>query len=202
VLQQARLGGALPIELAALESYQGYARLFLNQIERRVIQGEKIPHEEKLFSIFQPHTEWISKDKAGVPVELGFKACIMEDQHRLTLHHQVMEKQTNDAVAVEMVAQSRKHFPELAAASFDKGFHSKANQAELKNHLKQVILPKKAASIKRTKRMKAATTSNSCANNTQAWNRLLTPWSKTVWTGVPITALKASKLHFLGRRLP
>ncbi len=142
-LQQARQGGALPIEVAALETYQGYARILLDQIDRRVIHGEKIPHEEKLFSIFQPHTEWIVKGKAGVPVELGLRVCIMEDQHRFILHYQVMEKQTDDAIAVEMVTESRKRFPELAVASFDKGFHSKANQTELKNHLEQVILPKK-----------------------------------------------------------
>jgi len=142
-LQQARLGGAIPIEFSALEGYQSYARKFIDQINRRVIQGETIPHEEKLFSIFQPHTEWICKGKAGVPFELGLRVCIMEDQHRFILHHQVMEKQTDDAIAVEMVSQSRQRFPELTIASFDKGFHSKANQAELKNHLEQVILPKK-----------------------------------------------------------
>ena len=142
-VQQARLGGAIPLEFAALENYQSYVRILLDQIDRRIIQGETIPHEEKLFSIFQPHTEWICKGKAGVPVELGLRVCIMEDQHRFILHHQVMEKQTDDAIAVEMVTQTRKRFPELAVASFDKGFHSKANQAELKNHLEQVILPKK-----------------------------------------------------------
>jgi hypothetical protein len=31
------------------------------------MEGEKIPHEEKVFSIFEGHTEWISKGKAGVP---------------------------------------------------------------------------------------------------------------------------------------
>jgi hypothetical protein len=37
--------------------------------------AETIPHEEKVFSLFQPHTEWISKGKAGVPVELGLRVC-------------------------------------------------------------------------------------------------------------------------------
>lgn len=142
-LQQARCNGAIAVEFSALENYQSYVRKLLNQIDRRVIQGEKIPHDEKIFSIFQPHTEWISKGKAGVPVELGLRVCIMEDHHRFILHHQVMEKQTDDTLAVEMVTQTRKRFPELVVASFDKGFHSKANQAELKNHLEQVILPKK-----------------------------------------------------------
>ena len=39
----------------------------VDQIRRRVIEGETIPHDEKVFSLFQPHTEWISKGKAGVP---------------------------------------------------------------------------------------------------------------------------------------
>jgi hypothetical protein len=142
-LQQARCNGAIPVEFSALETYQSYAHKLLDQIDRRVIQGEKIPHEEKIFSIFQAHTEWISKGKAGVPVELGLRVCIMEDHHRFILHHQVMEKQTDDTLAVEMVTETRKRFPELAVASFDKGFHSKSNQNELKNHLEQVILPKK-----------------------------------------------------------
>ena len=142
-VQQARQGGAISVEFAALENYQSHVRKFMDQIDRRVIQGETIPHEEKLFSIFQPHTEWICKGKAGVPVELGLRVCVMEDQHRFILHHQVMEKQTDDAITVERVTETRKRFPELAVASFDKGFHSKANQAELLNHLEQVILPKK-----------------------------------------------------------
>lgn len=120
-----------------------YARRLLDQIERRVIWGETIPHAEKIFSIFEPHTEWISKGKAGVPVELGLKVCVMEDQHRFILYHQVMEKQTDDKVAVAMVTETRRRFPKLTVASFDKGFHSPVNQEELKNHLKPVILPKK-----------------------------------------------------------
>lgn len=142
-LQQALAHGALAYETESLQSYQAYARLLLNQIDRRVIQGETIPHAEKIFSIFEPHTEWISKGKAGVPVELGLKVCVMEDQHRFILHHHIMEKQTDDKVAVTLVTETRRRFPELTVTSFDKGFHSPANQEALKNHLEQVILPKK-----------------------------------------------------------
>ena len=142
-LKQVLDRGALAYETQPLQSYQAYARLLLDQIERRVMHGETIPHAEKIFSVFEPHTEWISKGKAGVPVELGLRVCVMEDQHRFILHYQVMEKQTDDKVAVDMVTETRRRFPELAVTSFDKGFHSPANQEELKNHLEQVILPKK-----------------------------------------------------------
>ena len=81
------------------------------QIDRRVLQGERIPHEEKVFSLFQPHTEWISKGKAGVPVELGLRVCVMEDRDRFILHHQVMEKRTDDQAAMSMVDETRERFP-------------------------------------------------------------------------------------------
>jgi len=135
--------GAADYELTALEQYQYYAEFLRKQVYHRVINEELIPHSEKIFSIFQPHTEWISKGKAGVSVELGLRVCIMEDQHQFILHSKVMEKTTDDKIAVEMVTETQKRFPHLACVSFDKGYHSKNNQKELKEHLEQVILPKK-----------------------------------------------------------
>ena len=129
--------------LADLDVYLGHAERQIDQIRRRVLQGETIPHGEKVFSIFQPHTEWISKGKAGVPVELGLRVAIVEDQHRFILHHQVMEKTTDDKIAVSLVEQTQTRFPSLKAMSFDKGFHSPANQIDLKQRLDTVVLPKK-----------------------------------------------------------
>ena len=126
-----------------IEAFIQHADRQIDQTRRRVILGEAIPHEEKVFSVFQTHTEWISKGKAGVPVELGLRVCIMEDQHRFILHHQVMEKQTDDQVAVAMVKETKQRFADLESCSFDKGFHSPANQQELQAHLKLVALPRK-----------------------------------------------------------
>ena len=53
--------------------YLEHAEWQIDQILHRVLQGKIIPHEEKVFSIFQPHTECISKGKAGVPVELSVR---------------------------------------------------------------------------------------------------------------------------------
>lgn len=57
----------------------------LDLIERRVLKGEMIPHAEKDFSLFEPHTEWISKGKASAPVELGHKVLLTTDQYSLIL---------------------------------------------------------------------------------------------------------------------
>jgi IS5 family transposase len=140
------LGGNGVEHLAAkieIETFMKHADRQIDQTRRRVILGEVIPHAEKVFSVFETHTEWISKGKAGVPVELGLRVCVMEDQHRFVLHHRVMEKQTDDQVAVSMVRETRQRFADLEACSFDKGFHSPANQQELQAHLKLVALPRK-----------------------------------------------------------
>ena len=65
-----------------------------------VLAGETIPHEEKVFSVFEEHTEWISKGKAGVPVELGLRVCVLEDQHGFILHHRVMEAMRRGGLAL------------------------------------------------------------------------------------------------------
>ena len=126
-----------------IEGFMQHAIRQIDQTKRRVIFGEAIPHAEKVFSIFEPHTEWISKGKAGVPVELGVKVCVLEDQHQFILHHQVMQKKTDDQVTVSMVEQTKKRFPTFNACSFDKGFHSQANQSGLKELLDLVALPRK-----------------------------------------------------------
>ena len=130
-------------EILYLMQYQSYAKKFMDQIHRRVILGETIPHEEKIFSIFQPHTEWISKGKAGVPVEFGLRVSVMEDQHGFILHHKVMEKQTDDKVAIEMVKQCQKRFPSFNKTSFDKGYYSPGNKKGLNELLDFTVLPKK-----------------------------------------------------------
>lgn len=136
-----------------IEKFINHAQRQINQIERRVIFGKTIPHKEKVFSIFQPHTEWISKGKAGVPVELGLKVCVLEDQHQFILHHQVMENQLDEQVAIPMTREAKKRFPSLTQVSYDKGFHSPSNQEELKNEIEKVILPRRGRLSQQTQEL-------------------------------------------------
>jgi len=126
-----------------LDNYIKHAERQIEQIITRVINETPIPHNEKVFSIFEEYTEWISKGKAGVPVELGLRVCVMEDSNGFILHHHVMQNETDDKVAVSMVKETKLRFPGLSLCSFDKGFHSPQNQKDLKTELKTVVLPKK-----------------------------------------------------------
>ncbi len=145
-------GGVMAITIIfEIEEYMKHADRQIDQIYRRVVEGEVIPHDKKVFSVFEPHTEWISKGKAGVPVELGLKVCVLEDQYGFILHHQVLQNQTDEQVAVSMIEHAQEKFPTLSSCSFDKGFHSPRNQKELIELLNFVVLPKKGRLSKKDK---------------------------------------------------
>jgi hypothetical protein len=140
----------------AIQQYIKDADRQIDQIKRRVMKGETIPHDEKVFSIFEPHTEWIVKGKAGVQQELGLRVCVMEDQHQFLLHHRVMEKQTDDQVAIPMVSETKERFPEFSTCSFDKGFHSPNNQKALSEMLEVVALPRKGKRSKKIQELESS----------------------------------------------
>jgi IS5 family transposase len=135
-----RLPAAL---LRPLDDYIAHGERQIDQIRRRVLNGERIPHEEKVFSIFEPHTEWINKGKAGVLVELGLRVAVSEDQYGFILNHRVMQQQTDDQIAVPLVEDIAKHFPAVKSVSMDKGFHSPENQRRLAEVIEFPVVPKK-----------------------------------------------------------
>lgn len=96
--KKAQIDLVLAMQLNELDRFVQHAERQIDQIRRRVLEGQTIPHEEKVFSIFEEHTEWISKGKAGVPVELGLKVAVVEDQHRFILNHRVLTEDVEAAV--------------------------------------------------------------------------------------------------------
>jgi hypothetical protein len=126
-----------------IKNYIQHAERQIDQIERRVFEGQTIPHAEKVFSLFEPHTEWISKGKAGVPQELGLKVCVIEDQYGFILNHRVMKNEQDVDAAVPFIKETKELYTNLKKCSFDKGFHSPSNKKELAEILDTVVLPKK-----------------------------------------------------------
>jgi hypothetical protein len=129
--------------ICSIDTYKKHAERQIDQIRRRVLEGQTIPHEEKVFSIFEPYTEWISKGKAGIPQELGLKVCVIEDQNGFMLNHRVMTNEQDVDVAVPFLEDTKKEYPNLSSCSFDKGFHSPENKKKLTDMLDEVTMPKK-----------------------------------------------------------
>jgi hypothetical protein len=130
-------------QVALFDEFKGHAERQINQINRRIILKEIIPHSEKVFSLFNPFTEWISKGKAGVPVELGLKVSISTDHHGFILAHRTMEQEQDVDVAISMITKVKENFDNVYSASFDRGYYSPINQEELSALVTKLILPKK-----------------------------------------------------------
>jgi hypothetical protein len=93
--------------------------------------------------LFNPFTEWVSKGKAGVPVELGLKVSISTDQHGFILTHRTMEQEQDVDVTIPIITKAKENFANLYSASFDRGYYSPANQEELSTLVLKLVLPKK-----------------------------------------------------------
>ena len=130
-------------KLLQIEGFIAHAERQIDHTTRRVLQDEVIPHSEKVFSIFEDHTEWISKGKAGVPQELGLKVCILEDNHGFILTSRVMQHEQDVDIAVEIARSAKEKFPNLKSCSFDRGFYRQDNKIELNKIFDTVIMPKK-----------------------------------------------------------
>lgn len=132
--------------IKALKYYSDYVKKFADQVERRLLKGETIPAEEKIYSIFEEHTEWINKGKLNRKVELGHLVLVTTDQYHFIVDYKVMEKQ-KDASQIESLQQRiLKKFVNktIYSHSFDKGFWSKNNlQLLQQSDIEQVILPKR-----------------------------------------------------------
>ena len=111
---------------------------------RRVLEGEDVPNDEKLFSMFEPHTQLYKRGKAGQPVQFGRLVLVYEDAAGFISHHHIMPRDAQDQDVI--VEQTRKVQDRLnhqiEEASFDRGFHSPDNQEQLGEIIEHLCLPK------------------------------------------------------------
>ena len=131
----------------SLNHYHKLLDKHIDLIDRRILQGEKIPHEEKLFSIFEPHAEWLQKGKANNKVELGHNVLITTDQFHFIVDHHVVIKQVDKALVIPLLKRLKEQFDktlyELLSLSSDKGFYTKLGKEAVAKVFKQAIIPKK-----------------------------------------------------------
>lgn len=124
----------------------------IDLVNRRILLGEKIPHEEKVFSIFEAHVEWNSKGKVNKRVEFGHNTLVASDQYQNILYTKVYEKEVDKQQTIEIGEQIAKQYGqtnELGGISFDKNFYSQPAEQQLEKKFKIVVLPKPGRPSKR-----------------------------------------------------
>jgi len=136
--------------LQQLKFFERMLDKHIDLVRRRIINGETIPPEEKMFSLFEIYTRWINKGKSHNRVELGLPVTIASDQFGFILHHKVMETESDVHVA-EPVAHALMKYGALYSLSFDKGFWNPDTYAKLKDLVDILVMPKKGKPNKKEK---------------------------------------------------
>ncbi len=127
--------------------YTDYIERLCNNAFRRVLQGQSVPAKEKIFSIYEPHTQIYKRGKAAKPVQFGRLTVFFEDAQGFIIHHRVLEREEQDRdIAVKETREAqRKMKGRIESISFDRGFHSPLNQEQLARLVENVCLPKMGA---------------------------------------------------------
>ena len=111
---------------------------------RRVMEGEKVPNTDKLFSLFEPDTELLIRGKAGQPIQYGHKVLVIEDALGFLCHYKIVPLATDDrdVLIPEVKSLQQRLGGKIQRASFDRGFHSPENQTQLAELIAHPCLPK------------------------------------------------------------
>jgi hypothetical protein len=116
----------------------------LDLVDRRLLQGQVIPTAEKLYSLFEPHTEWLTKGKLHPPVELGHRLLVATDQHQIIHDYEgTVGVDVDQSVPVASRLIGRYGEDQIASMSFDKGFTRRDDRELLELFIAQVIMPKR-----------------------------------------------------------
>lgn len=138
----------LELEVLAQElaHYLELAEKCVCQARERVLNERPVPNAEKIFSIFEPHTELLIRGKAGKPVEFGHMLELQQIEGGLITHYAVHEKRPAEAPLLEKALERHAKIfgraPKVCAG--DKGFYSAAavaRAAEL--GVEEICVPKK-----------------------------------------------------------
>jgi IS5 family transposase len=112
-----------------IEHYVGLADQVIDQSRRRVLEGQPVANAEKVFSIFEPHTDLIKRGKILKDIEFGHKVFLAESACGLITQYRVLDGNPSDQDQVETALDHHqktfRRCPELC--SLDRGFFSENN---------------------------------------------------------------------------
>ena len=112
-----------------IEHYCPLGDRVIDQARRRVLEGEQVPTDQKIYSIFESHSDLIKRGKTQKPIEFGHKVFLAESARGLITQYRVLDGNPADEHHVEPSLQHHQQTfgqaPELYGA--DRGFYSSNN---------------------------------------------------------------------------
>jgi IS5 family transposase len=130
-----------------LQHYLPLTQTVCRNTERAALKGEKVPASERIFSIFEEHTELIKRGKSNKPVEFGHAVWLAQARQKFITDYEVMEQKEPDSDLLGEIAQRHKEafrtFPKVVAA--DTGFRAGPEEMEkLSRHVETVAVPSRS----------------------------------------------------------
>jgi transposase, IS5 family len=147
-------GNAAALDLLAVAAQVRELRHFVELTERvldngrrRVVEEEAVPNADKLFSVFEPHTELINRGKVPAPLQFGRTVLTIEDQVGFIIHYTIYPRGGRDAEhgVPELRRAQEKMGGVIEKASFDRAFHTPDNQAAFAEIVAEPCIPVRGA---------------------------------------------------------
>ncbi len=131
-----------------LAHFHALGERVVDQARRRVLHGESVPNDEKLFSLFEPHTELLKRGKAGKPIEFGHMIQIQQVAEKFITDYDVYAHKPVEHTLLEpALAQHRELFGSLPfELTADKGYYESMEALyTLEKDIEVVSIAKKGA---------------------------------------------------------
>jgi len=142
----ANSSGGLSDSLAArLVEFQILGTEVVSQARRRVLKGESVPNDEKLFSVFEPHTELLKRGKAGKPIEFGHMIQIQQVKEKFITDYAVYDrKPVEPELLVPALDSHRSLFGvDASCLTADKGYFEQDTLDKLEVRIDTVSIGRK-----------------------------------------------------------
>ncbi len=142
----ANSSGGLSDSLAArLVEFQILGTQVVSQARRRVLKGESVPNDEKLFSVFEPHTELLKRGKAGKPIEFGHMIQIQQVKEKFITDYAVYDrKPVEPELLVPALDSHRSLFGvDASCLTADKGYFEQDTLDKLEVRIDTVSIGRK-----------------------------------------------------------
>ena len=137
---------ALAAVALELQAYLPAMKKVVAAARRAQIDGETVPARERVFSLFEQHTELIKRGRREKPVEFGHKVLLCESVEKFITDYAVYAQQEADCDLTESVIDRHERLfgerPEVVAA--DKGFcPAEAKFVELAARVDTLAIPRR-----------------------------------------------------------
>ena len=170
----------------ALADRLGVMRQVAEVARRRAFDGEKVPNCDKVFSIFEPHTELIMRGRRGRPIEFGHKILLTQSKEKFITDYVVLEQNCSDSELLPLVIERHEQRfgspPKSVAA--DMGFCPDADTyEELEEQVDYLGVPRRTRDF-----------GDSLMSVWQQWRAGIEPYDLVLKAGIPAGRMLFSRV--------